>query len=208
MNVLRQAKSINSNFRFISESDAGIYDGMNKGVDMARGQYILFLNCGDRMLVGPTKLADWLEEHGSFHNSDIFYFPFSLRSKDLRSVVNPKRLVSWKLPASHQATLYDSRYIKVSKYNKEYKIAADYDLYLRTNKNRMHLVHCDWCLTEIEARGLASENPFQSYKEYFKIARTHLTGLQGILATSYIFLKGLSMVVYKDVLRNTIFGSY
>jgi hypothetical protein len=72
----------------------------------------------------------------------------------------------------------------------------------------MNLVDCDWCLTEIEARGLASENPFKSYKEYFKIARTHLTGLQRILATSYIFLKGLSMVVYKDILRNTIFGSY
>ncbi|MCF0212912.1 MAG: glycosyltransferase, partial [Muribaculaceae bacterium] len=37
------------NLRFYSGKDSGIYDAMNKGLDMATGDYVLFLNAGDRL---------------------------------------------------------------------------------------------------------------------------------------------------------------
>lgn len=40
--------------RILSEQDNGLYDAMNKGLEMARGKYVLFLNAGDRFATGAT----------------------------------------------------------------------------------------------------------------------------------------------------------
>ena len=45
-----KAKSIE--FRWISEPDSGLYDAMNKGLRMATGDFVWFVNAGDRIFDG------------------------------------------------------------------------------------------------------------------------------------------------------------
>ena len=57
--------------RYVSAPDGGIYDAMNKGVAMAGGEYLLFLNAGDK-LASPTVLRDVRERLGD-RRPDILY---------------------------------------------------------------------------------------------------------------------------------------
>lgn len=54
---------------WISEPDTGIYNAMNKGIRLAKGEYLLFLNSGD-CLVTNISLTDICKK---FNNEDIIY---------------------------------------------------------------------------------------------------------------------------------------
>src|SRR5690554_5935160 len=73
--VLRQYEDRIS--QLISEPDEGIYDAMNKGLRMATGDYVLFMNSGDQLYASNTVEAVF----ASAPDSDIYYGETELRNE-------------------------------------------------------------------------------------------------------------------------------
>ncbi len=113
----------------ISELDSGIYNAMNKGVQYAANDIILFLNSGDRLARGISKL--YLD---AVTNVDVALFGFQIRNKLRRPRSNAWRF--WSLPTSHQAIMYSRSLLIEYPYDESYLFAADFEHYLRINRHK------------------------------------------------------------------------
>ena len=62
-----------SDIRWVSEPDKGIYDAMNKGVQMAKGEWILFLNARDTLFHNEVlqQIAPFLQNEYGLVYGDI-----------------------------------------------------------------------------------------------------------------------------------------
>lgn len=104
---------------WVSEEDNGIYDAMNKGIKMAKGDGLIFMNAGDYfvgdMLTNNVDLTIPLFLPIKYEN---YFKKFGLL-----------KLKSYKqgIPYCHQGIIFENNDIL---YNTNYKIAADYDYYL------------------------------------------------------------------------------
>jgi glycosyltransferase involved in cell wall biosynthesis len=118
--------------RLVSERDAGIYDAQNKGAGLATGEYLLFLNAGDR-LAAPDALARFLAAPFS---EDLVYgnvvYSQAGRDRPVRPPDRPELGYLMKSILPTQATLWKrALFDRLGRHDLSYRICADYDLLLR-----------------------------------------------------------------------------
>ena len=110
-----------------SEPDKGVYDAMNKGLSMARGEYLLFLNAGDA-LCGPRTLQECFHnfpEDDIVYGDAVFVYP-----KKEKTVVHPDRLSLYYFrhhSLCHQATFIRRVLLReCGGYSLRYTIVSDW----------------------------------------------------------------------------------
>lgn len=126
----------NDHIQMLSEKDYGIYDAMNKGINMARGDYVIFMNAGDYF--SDNKVLECI--HIFFQSNetvDVLYGNTILISSDKLKLYRPLPLsrLKYGMIASHQSTFVKTAVLKSNLFDLQYKLAADYNqlsgLYLK-----------------------------------------------------------------------------
>lgn len=110
----------------VSEHDKGIYDAMNKGISLSSGEWIIFQNCGDEILLVPIKKLD---------SVDLQVKAVCGRTIDEKENISiPRYDISLYHGNSipHQALFYRSNW--QPHFDISYKVFADYDLNLKMFK--------------------------------------------------------------------------
>lgn len=118
----------------ISEHDLGIYNAMNKGIELAIGDRVLFLNSGD-VLIDPNALESAEKEWS--YGLDIMLFGFSVRG--CSRMPRPNWWRYWSMPTSHQSIIYSKDLLFINKFDESFRYAADFEHYLRVNARALKI---------------------------------------------------------------------
>ncbi|MBX7205115.1 MAG: glycosyltransferase [Bacteroidia bacterium] len=167
----------NSKIHLLSEPDNGIYDAMNKGIKLAKGQWLYFLNAGDTFASSHI-LTDIF--NGRENNHDLIYG--KVITKNEPSGVNyttgqPLTLASffYTIPINHQGVFFHrSTFTAIGNYNLSYKILADLEWLIRYFKQeKNNAVYVDTIIAEYETVGFSYNNRARSLSETLKYSRSH-----------------------------------
>ncbi|NCD70416.1 glycosyltransferase family 2 protein [Mucilaginibacter agri] len=171
LNKYRQSINV-----FVSEPDKGIYDAMNKGLALATGDYVLFMNSGDEIYALNTVANIF----ASSPDADIYYGETEMindagESLGQRRHQAPKNF-TWRdfkygMSVSHQA-IYIKRSL-TEPYDKRYSLSADIDWILKAAKKAKKIVNVNHYVAKYLVGGMSKKKHRQSLKERFRIMREY-----------------------------------
>jgi len=166
--------------QWISEPDKGLYDAMNKGLKMATGDFVWFMNAGDHLYALDTvekMINKWQPD------TDILYGEVMLVNDDrqelgTRTATTKQKLTNplhWQdlakgMVVCHQGFL-PRRTIAPSYI--ENNLTADIDWVIKCLKTSKRTTPTDMVLASYLVGGLSKQQHQQSLKDRYSVLKTH-----------------------------------
>ncbi|MEM1003195.1 MAG: glycosyltransferase family 2 protein, partial [Bacteroidota bacterium] len=138
LSIIKEYKSVNPNMVVLSEPDNGIYDALNKGLNLVTGDIVGFVHSDD--VLGSSQVINLIVKEFKDQNldgvyGDLKYVDIADVSKTKRywksSVFTPSKLKNGWMPPHPTLFLRKEIYAKYGIFNTNLKIAADYEFVLR-----------------------------------------------------------------------------
>ena len=177
--------------RIISEPDKGIYDAMNKGVALARGDYVFFLNADDQF-AGPDVLknvAAALESTGSpqILIGRIWHtFAHHRVLRDYSHLSYSRLLID---SICHQATFAKRELLKASGgFDLQYRLCGDYDWFLRALRSGASYAYCEEIVANFSGDGAHVQRAELTRQEISRIRRHFLGPVRHAAFTVWRYL--------------------
>ncbi len=164
--------------RFISEPDNGIYDAYNKGIKLAKGKFLNFMNAGDCFYDNNV-----LYNISQFFilNIDIIYgnsfciFPSTPNKNILKTypnTVNKKYFFDDNLN-TQSMIIKRNLFSKYGAFNTSYKICADWDKWITFIKNKKKFIYIPTTISKYNMEGLSNKINYED--ELHRIQKKHFT---------------------------------
>lgn len=178
--------------KIISEKDKGIYDAMNKGLEIASGDYILFLNAGDELFDPQTITKVFV----SSVNADVYYGNTIITDVSGNHVGNrrltPPPQLTWKslkygMCVSHQSFI--AKRLLCDPYNLKYSISSDIDWVISVLKKSNKIVNTQIYIAKFLEGGASKQHKIKALQERFNIMVKHYGFFQTLLNHLYILVR-------------------
>jgi len=185
---------------WISEKDRGIYDAMNKGIDLATGDWINFMNGGDLFFSYSILESFSIEK---FTYSIIYGNTLFKYDKENEVIKMPPMPLNFKygLPFCHQSVFVKSYLHKKMKFSTNYKIYSDFDLFANLFKSN-NFLHYDIVIASVTYDGISSLKKLNQFKELYSIGKKHYrTKFAVILIFDIMIRKLIKQILPKRITR-------
>lgn len=182
----------------ISEKDAGLYDGMNKGLKAATGEYVYFLNADDEFF-DKTIVEKIFAVHTG---ADVYYGEVMFTDKagkelGVRSKVTNQKTpeqLDWKglqkgMVVSHQAFFVKRKV--AAEYDLRYKICSDIDWMIRSLKNSRSIINTHLVFAKFAAGGTSKQRQKLAWRERFFILQRHYGVIKNFCNHGLIILRSI-----------------
>lgn len=175
----------------LSGKDNGIYDAMNKGLKIASGEYVLFLNAGDELFADQI-----LENIFALGAADVYYGNTAVVSENGRIFgdrrLSPPELLTWKslqygMCVSHQSFI--AKRSLCQSYDLNYSISADIDWVIEVLKKSKVIINTHSYISRFLEGGASNKRMKKALRERFSIMIKHYGFIYTVLNHAYILLR-------------------
>ncbi|SOE23308.1 Glycosyltransferase involved in cell wall bisynthesis [Spirosomataceae bacterium TFI 002] len=188
----------------ISERDKGIYDAMNKGIKVAKGNFVWFMNAGDE-IASPDILRNIISQMNSDTDliyGDALFVNDNGVSRGLRSVITPHKLpkkLYWKdfrfgMLVCHQSFIASKSII--SEYDID-NLSADLDYEINAVKKSKSQLYYNQPLAKYLEGGVSNQQLGRSLYDRFKVLKKHFGLIESVTSHLYIFGRGMKRIITK-----------
>jgi glycosyltransferase involved in cell wall biosynthesis len=158
---------------FRSEPDRGTYDAMNKAIDVATGEWIIFINAGD-YFVDETVVARVFAEPVPA-DYDFIYGDYMWRGDKyaMRVASRPLPKMWQRICFSHQSLFARTSLMKDRKFDLRYRIVSDYHFYFSCYMQGARFLQLDFPISVFRAGGLSDLNFLERTRERWGVVRQY-----------------------------------
>lgn len=183
--------------KWVSEKDKGIYNAMNKGLDMANGDYIWFLNSGDYLYDGNSldELMQILKTGPDAVYGETMMVDPNGKHLGIRSVLSTRPLpaqLTWKsfkmgMNVSHQSFIVKREL--ACRYDESYRFVSDIDWMICTLKTCKKVVRMNKILSCFTLDGFSSKHRKASNQERFRVLKKHYGTVPNLISHAGIAIR-------------------
>ena len=186
--------------KWVSEKDNGIYDAMNKGIDMANGKYLIFMNSGDGFASNTVLEETKKEVQVNGFPGFVYGDSIDISENDqefYRKAKNHKK--NWMgMITQHQAMFFSKESINDKKYSLKYPLSGDYAFIseILGGLKEKDILQLEFPICKFSMGGANEEYRFKAIKEDYSI-RDKIINLTAITNLSLYSLHYIHALIKK-----------
>ncbi len=179
--ILRKKKYFS---KYLIEKDKGIYHAMNKGIDLSKGEWTIFMNSGDVFI---NKFILEKISKKNLTNYDIIFGDTLIDHNFIKVYKKSNYFQKYTIimPFNHQSSLVKLIYLKKNQFNLKYKLSSDFNFFLNSYSKKIKFFKYNGPISKIDASGQSDMNRQEVFNENIKIFYTKKSYLKIVFLVYY-----------------------